>query len=55
MDTEAYINQQLGRKLLEYNEDLKQKEGRSCLERFSLFAIICVIILITLQLIRCKG
>jgi len=55
MNTEQFINEQVGRKLLIYDDDLNRKKGNHHLEYFSWAVIICALLFIALQIIRCVG
>jgi hypothetical protein len=52
MNTEQYINQQVGQKLLIYNHDLSKKNGNHYLEYFSWATMICGWAFVGIQIIR---
>lgn len=52
MNTEQYINQQVGQKLLIYNHDLSKKNGNHYLEYFSWATMICGWMFVGIQIIR---
>jgi hypothetical protein len=54
VNVEEYINQQVGRKLLEYEDDLNKKKGNHHLERFSWVVIGCFWVYIIIQMVRWK-
>jgi hypothetical protein len=55
MTQEQYINDQIGRKLLIYNEELSKKKGNHHLKYVSWFILGCIWVFIALQVIRCVG
>ena len=55
MDAEQFINEQVGRKLLIYNEDLNKKKGNHHLKYFSWAILGCAFLFFALQLTRCTG
>lgn len=55
MDFQQRMNQQIGRKLLAYNDDLNRKRKNHHLEYFSWVAIGCMVAYVALQIIRCVG
>lgn len=52
MNTEQYINQQVGQKLLIYNHDLNKKNGNHYLKYFSWAVMGCGCVLVGIQIIR---
>ena len=55
MNTEQFINEQVGRKLLIYDDDLNRKKGNHHLEYFSWVIIAALCLYVVVQIIRCVG